>query len=174
MTISKFNGDRDQLQQEYTNEEVSEIIRVALKQANGESDTVVSRDELLTIAKDFGLTPEDLLRASEEVKQVDAQAAAQAERRRIAWSDFKINLVCYGVGVIGLFGMNLATAMTAGEMKWWFQFPAVAYGAIILGHFIMAKFNPEMAYDMFRGEEEEDSDKHSDVSLKSVVKVVKE
>jgi hypothetical protein len=174
MTKSDFSGDGDQLQQEYSNEEVSEIIRVALLQANREGDTVVSRDELLTIAKEFGLTPEDLVRASEEVKHVDAEAAARAERRRLAWHDFKVNLVCYGVGIVGLFGMNMATALSDGQIKWWFHFPVVAYGAIILGHFIMAKFNPEMAYDMLRGEEEEDSDERSDMSMKTVVKVVKE
>lgn len=174
MTKSDLNGDRDQLQKEYSNDEVSEIIRVALQQANREGDTVVSRDELLTIAKEFGLTPEDLVRASEEVNEIGAQADAETERHRLVWHDFKVNLVGYGVGILGFFGLNLATGIAAGELVWWFQFLVVIYGAVVLGHFIMAKFNPELAYYMLRGEEEEDSDEHSNTSLKTVVKVVKE
>ncbi len=41
----------------YTNEEVSEVIRVALRAAEQHGADTVCREDMLAIGKDFGLTP---------------------------------------------------------------------------------------------------------------------
>ena len=95
---------------------------------------------MLTIAQEFGLSASDLARASEEIMAKEDGS----ERAAKAMSAFKMNAVGYALGIFALLLLNLATSPSV----WWFQFPVILYLPVLAAHGIMAKFNPELAYEL--------------------------
>ena len=144
MTGANSADNDKQLKREYTNEEISEIIRVALKSANGGDQSTVSREEMLTIGREFGLSEADLIRASEKI----AASRDKTDRATTAMQGFKIHVVCYVAGVVALFLIN---ALVSPEF-WWFLLPTIAYGAVVAIHGIGAKKNPDLAFELLHEE----------------------
>lgn len=129
------------LQSEYSTEEVTELIRLALERANLSSEHSVSASELKIIGKDLGLTEEDLLAASEEVlKRRNEEDQVEHAMRHV-----KLHVVCYRAIGFGLFLLNM---FTTPDMLW-FAFPAVAYGPFVAIYAYMAKQHPEIALYLF-------------------------
>ncbi len=150
-----LNNDK-LLRQEYTNEELSEIIRVALKGADGGDKSIVSQEEMLTIGREFGLSEADLVRASEKI----ATSHDKTDRATIAMQGFKINVVCYVVGVVGVFLVN---AVVSPEF-WWFLLAAIAYGCLVAVHGIGAKLNPDLVFELLHEETDETTREMHEVS----------
>lgn len=142
-----------ELRQVYSSEEVSEIIRVALTNVENGGRATVNQSEMLTIAEEFGLSPEDLVRASETI---DASRDHSARHTAVK-NGFIINLVAYCVGVVGLFLLN---AFISPEF-WWFVLAAIAYGSVLAVHGFMAKFMPDLTYDTLHATEEESNESHA-------------
>jgi hypothetical protein len=67
----------------YTNEEVSEIIRLALRSVDNEDRDTVSHSEMLVIGKDFGLSPEDIERAFVEADKTQQTEELEKQARII-------------------------------------------------------------------------------------------
>lgn len=126
----------DLRQQQFTNEEVSEIIRVALqtarKDGGGES---VSFDDMLAIAKDFGLGPADLTAAVETI----AKSQEKDDRASKAKLAFRLHALIYAVVIGGLFLIDYFSGSGI-----WFQFPAIALGVFLALHGIILRFAPEV------------------------------
>ena len=123
----------------YTNEEVTEIIRIALGQrATGDQDTV-NREELLTIAKDFGLSGDDV----DEAQRKISQSREVEERTRFARLWFKVHGIAYGVVILGLALINYLTNPV--DTYWWVLFPAVAWGVVVALHGVLVMYLPEFA-----------------------------
>ena len=150
-----LNNDK-QLRQEYTNEELSEIIRIALKGADGGDKSIVSQEEMLTIGREFGLSEADLVRASEKI----AGSRDKTGRATKAMQGFKINVVCYVVGVVGVFLVN---AVVSPEF-WWFLLAAIAYGCVVAVHGIGAKLNPDLVFELLHKETDETTREMHEVS----------
>ena len=77
----------------YTNEEVSEVIREALRIADHEGENTVGHEEMLAIARDFGLTERDLEGAA---KAISKKRNVQEQTSMIVlW--FKIHVLGFAV-----------------------------------------------------------------------------
>jgi len=123
--------------QVYTNEEVSEIIRVALRNAEKQGGDTVVREDMLAIGRDFGLSEGDIDRAFEEINQTSTEEI-QSEQA-ILW--FKVHGIVYAVIIAGLFGIN----WLSDPSYWWAFFPMVAWGTVVALHGILAKYVPSVA-----------------------------
>ena len=150
-----LNNDK-QLRQEYTNEELSKIIRVALKGTDGGDKSTVSQEEMLTIGREFGLSEADLVRASEKI----AVSHDKTDRATKAMQGFKIHVVCYVAGVVGLFLIN---ALVSPEY-WWFLIPTIAYGCVVAVHGFGAKKNPDLTWELLHEETVETTREMHEVS----------
>jgi hypothetical protein len=123
--------------QVYTNEEVSEIIRVALRNAEKQGADTVVREDMLAIGRDFGLSENDIDQAFEEIytKSDEEKISEQA------MLGLKIHAITYGMIAAGLFAINFMTTPD----YWWAFFPAVAWGMFFGIHWILVKFMPSVA-----------------------------
>ena len=139
----------EELRKAYTNEEISELIRVALNGADRSDQSAVSQEEMLTIAGEFGLNKADLVRASETLAASRAASEKKKSRASRAMDGFKINFVCYVAGVFGIFLIN---AFLSPEF-WWFVLAAIAYGMVILVHGFFAFFYPDRVLELLHDEE---------------------
>ena len=121
----------------YSNEEVSEIIGIALRNAQSGDGSTVNHEEMLSIASEFGLGGGDIQRALQDLseKQTDHDVA---EKAALA---FKLHAVTLVVICTGLFFINLLTR-TPGHEAWWFLYPVVCWGSVVVLHGIAVKYLP--------------------------------
>lgn len=145
---SADSSGEEKLRQEYTSEEVTEIIRVALQSATDGDQSTVNKEEMLAIAGDFGLSAADLVRASEAIAASREETDRISKAKQLAMQDFKLNVVGYAVGIVGLFFLNWFTSTEF----WWFIIPAIAYGPVVAVHGYIAKYNPDHALSLLRPE----------------------
>lgn len=147
---SANTSGEEQLRQEYTNEEVSEIIRVALKSADDGDQSIVNQEEMLTIAGEFGLSAADLVRASEAIIASREKSERASKVRQKAMQGFWISVVGYAALIIGLFFLNWATS--PGD--WWFYIPAIAIGPVVGVYGFIVKYYPDLAVKLVREEKD--------------------
>ena len=140
--------DVEQLLQEYSSGQVSEIIRVALERAHGGDRSSVSREEMLAIAGEFGLSAADLIRASETIAASREETDRSSKTKQKAMQDFRLHLFCYAAAIVGLFLLNWAVS----PEYWWFILATIAYGPVVAVHGFIARYNPELALSLL-GEE---------------------
>ena len=142
-TVPFHNGNKNDenapknKSQVYTNEEVSEIIRVALRNAEKQGADTVVREDMLAIGRDFGLNENDIDQAFEEINKTSTEELQSDQA--ILW--FKVHAITYGVIIAGLFGINWLSDPTF----WWAFFPMVAWGTVVALHGILAKYVPSVA-----------------------------
>lgn len=88
---------------EYSPDEVSDIIRQALKNVDNSSSDAVIHSELLAIAEDFGLGEKEIERAYEQL--LDERDMEQTRE----YMKFQFKLTCIGVVIIsvGIFSLDL-------------------------------------------------------------------
>lgn len=127
-------------QRVYTNEEVSEIVRVALRNAKTRDANTVDHDELLAIAGDFGLTEDDIGSAFDEIGKTRAVDELH-ERARLA---LKVHVMVFAVVNVGLFLINLLS----DPSYLWFLYPLVSWGMALLLHAIATKYVPSLAVQL--------------------------
>lgn len=127
---------REQPPAEYTSEEVSEIIRVALHNAKGGEHATVNHEELLTIGAELGLKAADLSSALERI-------GTEREERDVltlAVQAFRLHAALYAVVIAGLFLINWA----ADPSYWWFFFPMIGWGMLVAIHGVVTKYVPNL------------------------------
>ena len=136
--VAPFPGAPPQAdpQPEYSSEEVSEIIRVALRRATADPQSMVNHDELLAIGKDLGLSPADLTAALDEI----ASSRDQQGRAIHAKQMFRLHVACYAVVITGLFLVNWVTLPSFS----WFLLPATGWGMLLALHGLAVKFAPDL------------------------------
>ena len=130
------NGQELQEERVYTNEEVSEIIRVALRNAGQRDTNTVNHDDMIAIGKDFGLKPEDITRAFDEI----GKSRHAEDRIQEAAVAFKFHTLCFGVVNLGLFLINWASM----PGYWWSVYPFIGWGMLVLLHGAAVKYAPSL------------------------------
>jgi hypothetical protein len=120
------------LSRKYTSDEISRIIRRALKLKN---DDAMSYADLLEMAKELGLDSETVARAVEEEQKEFEKMRARKLRLDRRKAGFKGHLWSYII-VIG--GLMLINIFSGGP--WWFQWPALGWGIGLAFNFRAAYF----------------------------------
>ena len=116
----------------YTRDEVSRIIRRALKTKN---DDTMSHSELLELANELGIdsgTVETAVREEQEEIEIERAQQSRSDRRRTA---FKRHVWSYVIVIGALILINI---FTGGS--WWFQWPALGWGIGLAFKFRAAYF----------------------------------
>lgn len=121
----------------YTNEEVSEIVRVALRKAERKETNTVDHEEMLAIGRDFGLTEEDIAAAFADIGRARAMES-QTGRAQLA---FKVHAMVFVVVISGLFLINWMTTPD----YWWAVYPLVISGTVLVLQGIATKYVPTLA-----------------------------
>lgn len=118
----------------YTNEEVSEIIRVALRNAESDGDNTVGHEEMLAIGRDFGLTERDLQGAFETISRM----RDEQERTSKVGLAFKVHAMIFVVVMAALLTINWITMPTL----WWTVWPLIGWGTALVLHGILTHYLP--------------------------------
>ena len=119
----------------YTSDEVSRIIRRALK---SKKDDITTHSDLLELAKDLGLNSAAVETAVEEEQYENEKERAQRIRIDRRKAGFKSHLWSYIIIIGALMLINIF----AGE-PWWFQWPALGCGIGLAFSFRAAYFATE-------------------------------
>jgi len=140
--FNRKDGDAQAPDQEriYSNEEVSEIIGIALRNAQTGDGSTVNHEEMLSIAGEFGLGGADIQRALDNLaeKQLDHDTS---EKVVLA---FKLHALTLTVICGGLFFINLLS----GTEVWWFLYPLVCWGSVVVLHGLAVKYMPPAFWAM--------------------------
>ena len=104
----------------YTSDEVSRIIRRALKLEQEEN---ISHRELLQTAEELGLDPQTLQEAIKREKTDLEKERAKKLRLQRKKAAFRRHLWSYIIVNCGLFLINVVT-----PGPWWFQWPLLGWG----------------------------------------------
>ena len=145
--VEKTRDDASQRQQPrpqtYTNEEVSEIIRVALRNAEVAHQDRVTHEEMLAIGKDFGLTDGDITKAFNEI----LRTRAKEEESSHAAIELKLHALIFVAISAFLFMVNILT--DPSPRFWWAAIPTTALGIIFLCHAVLVRYVPELSNKLF-------------------------
>lgn len=122
----------EQASRQYTGEEASHIIRLALEKR---SSDLISHQDLIDTAEELGLD-ESTIKAAIKKDLELRKLARQAKLRKKA---FNYHVYAYlGVNAL-LFGIN---AVTPGP--WWFQWPLLGWGIGLLFHYKAVAHAPRL------------------------------
>jgi hypothetical protein len=105
---------------EFTNEELSDVIRLAARQQTRRPQTKLSYEEMLVVGRELGIEDASLRAAAAEIFK-DRGARRKRLRHKMG---FMRHLAVYGIVITGLACINL---LTDGSTLW-FLFPAIGWG----------------------------------------------
>ncbi len=137
---------------QFTPEEAEEILRRALQR---QSETGISREDLLSAAREVGVSDQALLEAADEVERGRSERAVTERLRAEKRASLVSHATVYAVVSAGLFLLNLATNMatvTDQVPRWWSLFPLVAWGIAVAVHAVRSLRNPEPSVEEVRSE----------------------
>ena len=120
----------------YTSEEVSEVIRIALGKAEHLDRDTVNHEELLSVARDFGLREADIDQAFQQI----TRSRVFDDHAEKAALKFKLHALCFLIVNVGLFLINALS----DPSFWWVAYPAVSWGTLLLLHFVAMKYVPAL------------------------------
>lgn len=115
----------------YSNDEVTEIVRLAL--SRGPQDRSVTYDEMLSIARDLGLSEDEVGRAVSDL----GRSRKRERRHEHALRGLRMHQKIYGIVIAGLAAINFLTEFPNVPPRlddWWFLYPAVCWGVAVLIH----------------------------------------
>lgn len=124
----------------YSNEEVSEIIRVALRGMDETRSNTVAYSEMLSIARDFGLTEHDISRAFDEINQTRHEKQIESKVQL----SLKVHALVFAVVQVALFAIN----GLSGAENWWALYVLVSWGALLALHVILSRYVPAAVHKM--------------------------
>ena len=137
---------------QFTPEEAEEILRRALQR---QSETGVSREDLVSAAREVGVSEKALLEAADEVERGRSERAVTERLRAEKRASLVSHATVYAVVSVGLFLLNLATNMatvTDQVPRWWSLFPLVGWGIAVAVHAVRSLRHPEPSADEVRSE----------------------
>lgn len=105
---------------EFTNEELTEIIREAARRSQNADRGKVSYDEMLSIGAELGIDRAAIESAANDIGDVRRHSLKMVRKR----FEFFQHFMVYGIVIFALFLLNLMT----GTHTWWFMFPAIGWG----------------------------------------------
>lgn len=120
-------------------EEAAAVIREATKLQQKQATGELSREEVIAMGKELGVSPEAVEQAlAKRQEQAQATKHVQSERR-----EFAEHLTWYAAVMAVLVGIDFMTGT-----GWWVQWPAMGWGIGIFFHgvsVLQARFAPESA-----------------------------
>ena len=119
----------------YTSDEVDRIIRRALRL---KKDEVINHDDLLDMAKEFGVDSQTLEMAIEQEQQAFDDMKTRELRMIRRKAKFHRHLWSFIIVIGALFLINIVT-----PGPWWFQWPFLGWGIGLAFHFRAAYFPAE-------------------------------
>lgn len=123
---------------EFTNEELTEIIREAARRSRSTSrSSRVSYDEMLSIGRELGIDHDALESAANDLGKIKNNERNRIKRRL----EFFQHLMTYGIVILALFFINLITSPS----YWWFLFPAIGWGIGVGCHATAVYFSEKAA-----------------------------
>ncbi|MEX2381022.1 MAG: 2TM domain-containing protein [Opitutales bacterium] len=128
----------------HTSEEVTRIIHRALSLQRTENGA--TRQDLSEIAREFGISPENLNAAIQEEEKDKENLRIREFRARRRIAAFRLHLSTYLFVMSGLFLINLL--MPGG---WWFHWPLLGWGLGLAFHARSAFFPTEWELDEEEG-----------------------
>jgi hypothetical protein len=122
---------------EFTNEELTEIIREAARRSHSPNRGKVSYEELMSIGGELGIDRAAIESAVNDIGNVKKTEQARIRKKLEFFQHFMI----YGVVISALFLINLITS----REHWWFLYPAIGWGIGIGCHATTVYFSEKAA-----------------------------
>ncbi len=124
----------------YSSDEVADIIRLSLQDESRPSgDALLDYDELVAIAKDVGVSSEQIDRA---VFMLQEEQQTR-EKERGLWLRLKAHaLVFAGVNLL-LVAINLIRVTVSGSEIFWALYSIFGWGLFLLGHYAGLRYAPQ-------------------------------
>lgn len=120
----------------YSSDEVADIIRLSLQEESRRSgDALLNYDELVTIAKDVGVSPEQVDRA---VYMLQEEQQTR-DKERSLWLRFKAHALAFAAVNILLVSINLLS----GSDTFWAMYVVFGWGLFLLGHYAGLRYAPQ-------------------------------
>lgn len=120
----------------YSSDEVADIIRLSLQDESRRSgDALLDYDELVAIAKDVGVSSEQIDRA---VFMLQEEQQTR-EKERSLWLRFKAHALTFAAVNILLVSINLLS----GSDTFWAIYVVFGWGLFLLGHYAGLRYAPQ-------------------------------
>lgn len=120
----------------YSSDEVADIIRLSLQEESRRSgDALVNHDELIAIAKDVGVSSEQIDRA---VYMLQEEQQTR-EKERGLWLRFKGHALVFAAVNLFLVAINLIS----GSDTFWALYSIFGWGLFLLGHYAGLRYAPQ-------------------------------
>ena len=136
MDANMTNSQEPANNRRYSSEEVADIIRLSLQdESRKNSDSLIDYDELIAIAKDVGVSSDQIDRA---VFMLQEEQQTR-EKERALWSRFKGHALLFaGVNLL-LISINLLS----GSDTFWAIYSVFGWGLFLLGHYAGLRYAPQ-------------------------------
>jgi len=120
----------------YSSEEVADIIRLSLQDdSRRNSDALIDHDELMAIAKDVGVSSDQIDRA---VLMLEEEQQTRDKERGL-WLRFKGHALLFAAINLMLIVINLLS----GSNTFWAMYSVFGWGLFLLGHYAGLRYAPQ-------------------------------
>jgi len=130
-----MNTKKKPSERRYSSEEVADIIRLSMQGDNPDKANSVDYEELVGIAKDVGVEPDQIDRA---VHQLEEEQITR-EKEQFLWRRFNAHAIIFAGANIFLFILNLLT----GPDYFWSLYVFFSWGLFLLGHYLGLRYAPQ-------------------------------
>ncbi len=129
-----MNTNKKPSERRYSSEEVADIIRLSMQSDNPDKANSVDYEELLGIAKDVGVEPDQIDRA---VRLLEEEQVTR-EKEQMLWQRFNAHAASFVA--INLF-LVIVNVLTDSEY-FWSLYVVFGWGLFLLGHYLGLRYAP--------------------------------
>ncbi len=119
----------------YSSEEVAEIIRISLSDAQDQSDNTVDHQELLSIAADVGVAEEQI----ESAIGMLQERQATKDKEAYLWVRFKTHCILF----VGFNLFFVTINLFSNPTYFWSLYTLFGWGLFLLGHYAGLRYAPQ-------------------------------
>jgi transposase-like protein len=130
-----MNTNKKPSERRYSSEEVADIIRLSMQSDNPDKGNSVDYEELLGIAKDVGVEPDQIDRA---VRLLEEEQLTK-EKEHMLWRRFNAHAVVFAAINLFLIIINVLT----DSDYFWSMYVVFGWGLFLLGHYLGLRYAPQ-------------------------------